>query len=150
MFEESVLETALKFSAYTFETSIIENLGGLKFRRKALPLATQFSTVNAILAGDFDHDQKVDLLLAGNFFPVNIQMGRYDASFGSFLKGNGKGDFRTVPGTHSGFSVRGETKALRKITIGNTVYYLAVRNNDVIEAFKSREYPVALSTAGVK
>jgi enediyne biosynthesis protein E4 len=121
--------------AYTFQSSIIENLGQLKFRIKALPRAAQISTVNAVYADDFDRDGNIDLILAGNFYPVNIQMGRYDASYGVLLKGNGKGGFAGVDAVHAGFSLKGETRAIRKIRLGNKDYYIAIRNNDTIEAF---------------
>ena len=136
MFSDALLQDALRYSVNTFETSVVENLGGGKFRVTALPKAAQFSTVNAVLAEDFDGDQKTDLLLAGNFFPVNIQMGRYDASYGLFLKGDGKGAFSAVPPAESGFSVNEETRALRKVRVGSRHLYLAVRNNQAIEAFR--------------
>lgn len=145
MFSESLLQNATQYFAYTFETSVVENLGNLKFSLKPLPAAVQFSTVNAVLAEDLDQDQKTDLLLAGNFFPVNIQMGRYDASFGLFLKGRGDGNFQQVPAVKSGFSVKDQTKSLKKITVGNSVFYLAIRNNTSVEVFTQPAKNLALS-----
>jgi enediyne biosynthesis protein E4 len=135
MFSESLLKNSIQYSAYTFRSSVIENLGNLKFRLKPLPAAAQFSTVNAIVAEDVDNDNKIDLILAGNFFPVNIQMGRYDASFGLVLKGDGRGRFLALPAKRSGFSVTDEVRSVRRITVGKITYYVAVRNNNTIEAF---------------
>jgi len=129
------LSKASSFSAVTFKSSVIENLGNGKFKVKPLPGAAQMSTVHAIQSGDFDHDGNTDLLIAGNFYPVNIQMGRYDASYGLLLKGDGKGNFKPVSSVHSGFSVKGEVRALRKVIINAKDYYLTIRNNDTIEAF---------------
>lgn len=139
MFSESVLQKAIPYVCYTFETSLVENLGNGKFAVKPLPMAAQFSTVNAVLIDDFDKDQKPDLMLAGNFYPINIQMGRYDASCGLVLKGNGRGDFRPVPAIKSGLLIRDETRALRKIIIAGEPFYLAIRNNETIEAFRLSE-----------
>jgi len=135
MFPAEVLNQSEKHIANTFESCVIENLGDHKFRIKPLSKAAQFSTVNAILTDDFDKDGNVDILMGGNFYPINIQMGRYDAGYGFLLKGNGKGGFNALTPPRSGFSVKGETRALRKIRIGKKDYYLAIRNNDTIEAF---------------
>jgi hypothetical protein len=135
MFTDEVLNKADQYVAYTFQTSIIENLGNGKFNVRPLPSAAQFSTVNAILTDDFDGDGKTDLLLAGNFYPINIQMGRYDASYGLFLKGNGKGKFDAIPAVKSGLSLKGEVRDLEKVKVGDKVYYFAIRNNDTIETF---------------
>ncbi len=139
MFNADVVNKSEKFTAYTFETVYIENLGKGKFRLKPLPKAAQFSAINALLADDFDKDGNVDLLLAGNFYSPNIQMGRYDASYGLLLKGNGKGNFVTLPAVRSGFSIKGEVKAIRKIKIGAQVHYLVIRNNDTTAVFTKVE-----------
>jgi len=134
MFSDDVLKAAEKYTAYTFTSSYIENRGNGKFRVHALPKAAQFSTVNALMIEDFNYDGHLDILAAGNFFPINIQMGRYDASYGLLLTGDGKGNFKAVPPAQSGFSVKGETRALRKIKTKDRVYYIAVRNNDTLVA----------------
>jgi hypothetical protein len=135
MFSEEQLKDATQYTAYNFESSVIENLGNGKFDVRPLPNAAQFSTINTILTDDFDKDGNTDLLVAGNFYPINIQMGRNDASYGLFLRGNGKGEFSAVPTFKSGFSVEGETRALRKVTIQGKTYYLAARNNDTVKLF---------------
>jgi hypothetical protein len=139
MFPKETLANAQQYIAYTFESCVFENLGNGKFRKKVFPKAAQFSTVNTLLAEDFNHDGHVDLLLAGNFYPINIQMGRYDASYGCLLEGDGKGNFKAVPSYVSGFSVRGETRHLEKISVQGKTYYLAIRNNDTIKAYLQKQ-----------
>jgi len=135
IFTAEQLHHAAEFIAHTFQSCVAENLGNGKFKILPLPKAAQFSTVNSVLADDFNKDGIMDLLVAGNFYPVNIQMGRYDASYGLVLQGNGKGHFEALPAVKSGLSIREETRALKKITIRGKTYYLAVRNNESIEAF---------------
>lgn len=135
MFSQEVLATAEKHIANTFETCLIENLGGLKFRMKKLPVAAQFSSVNSILAEDIDADGKTDLLLAGNYYPINIQMGRNDASYGLCLRSDGNGGFVPLPAVQSGFKVQGEVRKLLKLKIGTAIHFMAVRNNDSIQCF---------------
>jgi hypothetical protein len=132
MFSDEVLNASQKYTTYTFESSYIENLGQGKFKIRPLPKAAQFSTVNAILVNDFNNDKNLDIVIAGNFYPINIQMGRNDASCGLLLAGDGKGNFHAVPTIQSGFSVKGETRALRTITVNGKEFYLAIRNNDTI------------------
>jgi hypothetical protein len=69
-------------------------------------------------------------------------MGRYDASYGLVLTGDGKGNFHPVPAVQSGFSVKGETRSIRTIHVNGKVYYLAVRNNDTIIPFSLAKQPV--------
>ncbi|MEI9808675.1 MAG: hypothetical protein WDO16_12900 [Bacteroidota bacterium] len=55
--------------------------------------------LTAIVAEDIDGDGNIDMLIAGNEYQVAANTGRYDASYGLLLKGNGKGDFVPVTGT---------------------------------------------------
>ena len=139
MFDPALLDKAALFKAHMFQSVYIENQGHGKFRVMPLPMAAQFSTVQTLLVDDFNHDQHLDVLLAGNFYPVNIQMGRYDAGYGLMLAGDGRGGFKTVSPAESGFSVKGETRALRTVRLGGKTYYIAVRNNDTVEFFATRQ-----------
>jgi hypothetical protein len=91
-----------------------------------------------MITGDFNHDDIADIMMGGNYFPVNVQRGRYDASYGWILLGDGKGNFSVLPTDESGFSVQGETRRLLKMQINNKPCYLAVRNNDKVEIFTQK------------
>jgi enediyne biosynthesis protein E4 len=135
IFDPKAIMEAEKFQANLFESSIIENLGGGKYSMRPLPAAVQFSPVNSILVDDFNSDGNNDLLVAGNCFAVNIQLGRYDASYGSVLFGNGKGHFKPVPAVEAGLKITGETRHLKTINVKGKKYFLAVRNNNSIKFF---------------
>jgi hypothetical protein len=135
MFNLETLDKAQKYEAYNFATSYFENLGHGKFRMIPLPKSAQFAPVRAIGIDDFDGDKIPDVLLAGNFYYANIQMGRYDASYGLVLRGNGKGGFEEIPPVKSGLSLKGEVKGLQMIKIGNQTYYISIRNNDTLQIF---------------
>jgi hypothetical protein len=62
----------------------------------------QFAPVNSIICSDLDSDGTTDLLLAGNEYQTEVRNGRYDASYGLFLKGNGQ-HFTPVGPAESGF-----------------------------------------------
>jgi hypothetical protein len=101
--------SAKAFSIYTTQTSLLVNNNG-KYEVKPLPQEAQFSAVSGILYKDFDGDGKADLLLSGNFYPFRVQQGRCDASIGSLLKGNGKGDFVPVDRNRSGLLIPGDVR----------------------------------------
>lgn len=134
IFNEAELAACSLLVAKTFEHLYVENLGGNKFKVSALPKAAQFSTISAAVADDFDSDGTLDVVVAGNFYPVNVQMGRYDASYGLFIKNDGKGHFTAVPPVESGIQLIGETRKLRKVKVGGREIILAIRNNDTVAA----------------
>ncbi|WP_185154119.1 VCBS repeat-containing protein [Fulvivirga sp. M361] len=130
IFTEDQLENATKYYAYVLETSYIENLGNGQFSIKPLKKPVQFSSVQALLAEDLDHDGNEDIMVTGNYYHTNIQMGRYDASFGHILLGDGKGNFQYPTHNKSGFFVKEATIAIKKLKVGNDIYFIIVRNNN--------------------
>jgi hypothetical protein len=83
-----------------------------------------------MLASDFDHDGKLDLLLAGNFDGVKPEIGRMSASYGLFLHGEGSGKFTAIPASKSGFLVPGQARDIQRIRTREGVRYVVTRNND--------------------
>jgi hypothetical protein len=62
--------------------------------------------------------------------------GRHDAFNGLLLKGNGKGDFNSLPIAESGFFVKGDAKALARIhTAKNEDIFIATQNQDSLIAY---------------
>ncbi|MEO7366891.1 MAG: VCBS repeat-containing protein, partial [Gemmatimonadaceae bacterium] len=96
IFPASDLKQASVREAQLFASSIALNNGKGAFVVRPLPVEAQFAPVYAILADDFDGDHKTDLLLAGNFYGVTPVRGRYDASYGVLLHGDGRGQFHSV------------------------------------------------------
>ncbi len=130
LFTEEQREGAEIKNITTLRTSIFINNGNVNFVENELPAAAQFSPINAIVCKDFDGDQKVDLLLAGNFFDSLPEWGRFDASYGTFLKGNGKGKFVEVKNSQVGLRINGQVRAMKiaKTAKGNEV--IIAKNNE--------------------
>ena len=113
-----------------------ENIGNGKFIKHVLPVETQFAPVNAIICEDFDNDGFKDLLLAGNEYQTEVMTGRYDASYGCFLKGNSNKQFIPVPLVQSGFLLRGDVKDMCLLETSNgKKMVLAAVNNDSLRVF---------------
>ncbi len=113
-----------------------ENTGNGKFIKHALPAEAQFAPVNAIICYDLDNDGYKDLLLGGNEYQTEVMTGRYDASYGCFLRGNNKKEFMPVSPVATGLILRGDVKDLSLLEAGNgRMLLLAAINNDSLHVF---------------
>mgnify|MGYP006392758841 FL=1 len=118
-------------------TCYFENTGNGKFIKHVLPVEAQFSPVNTIICDDIDNDGFKDLLLAGNEYQAEVMTGRYDASYGCFLRGNSNKSFISVPPAISGFILNGDVKDMSLIRLANgEKMLLAAINNDSMRVFK--------------
>ena len=111
------------------------------FIKHALPVEAQFAPVNAIICDDLDKDGFKDLLLAGNDYQTDVMTGRYDASYGCFLRGSVKKTFTSVPPVKSGFILKGDIKNMALLTLANgSKIVLAAANNDSLRAFRINNF----------
>jgi enediyne biosynthesis protein E4 len=102
-----------------------------------LPLMAQLAPVNAIVATDADSDGKIDLMIAGNEYQSEIGTGRYDASFGQFLKNDGNGIFTTPPIQQSGLYIDGDVKNLNLLnTAHDERIIIAAVNNSFLKCIR--------------
>ena len=106
------LKDALILQANNLSSCYLENLGNGKFALHPLPAQVQFSTIDGMVAGDFDGDGNLDVVMNTNDYGTEVSVGRYDALNGLFLKGNGKGGFTAETIQQSGIYIPGNGKAL--------------------------------------
>ena len=93
-----------------FASTVFLNRGD-HFEAQALPVEAQFSPTFGLAVADFDGDGHEDVFLAQNFFPVQRDDARQDASRGLLLRGDGHGKLTPVAGETSGLLVHGEGRA---------------------------------------
>ncbi len=134
IFTEDKLKLALKYEVFDLKTSVLINKGGGHFEEKGLPFEAQLSPTFAITTDDFDKDGKIDILLGGNLSRTKPEVGTYMANYGTFLKGDGRGNFKTVK--HSGLSIKGEIRDLITLKKGNKNRLLVTLNNDQIKVLE--------------
>lgn len=132
IFPADQLSDAQKLEAYEFRSGFFKNTGNLNFEFEPFPMQAQFSSINSIHISDFDQDGQKDILGAGNFFAVNVQMGRYDASYGMLLKNKGDARFNHVPQYKSGLTLTGQVTVIKNINFQNNNLLLVSRNNETL------------------
>ncbi len=126
----SALNDAVVKQAETFASAIaLSNRDG-SYTLVPLPREAQIAPVYGILADDFDHDGKLDLLLAGNFSGVQPEIGSMMASYGLMMRGDGHGGFMPLTQTQSGFFVPGEARDIQRLRTSHGDVYVVARNND--------------------
>ena len=84
-------------------------------------------------------DGNLDLLLGGNLYNVKPEVGRYDASYGHFLEGDGQGGFRVVPPLKSGIRLEGEIRDIKSIKTPAGSMLVVARNNDSPQLFRLQD-----------
>jgi hypothetical protein len=134
----TALSDAVLKQAETFASAIaLSNRDG-SYTVVTLPREAQIAPAYGILAGDFDHDGKLDLLLAGNFSGVQPEIGSMMASYGLMLHGNGHGGFTALNEARNGFVVPGETRDIQRLRTRRGDLYIVARNNDRPLFFRPR------------
>jgi hypothetical protein len=136
-FDESFLKEeladALVVKSETFANSYLENLGDGKFKLSALPRTAQTAPMYGVIAGDFNRDDLPDILSVGNFYSGEVFSGRYDASIGWLLEGDGKGNFHPVKVEASGFFVKGDAKGMATLNLADKELIITTINNGPIK-----------------
>jgi enediyne biosynthesis protein E4 len=65
------------------------------------------------------------------------ELGPMRTSFGAVLVGDGKGNFRAVPATRSGFVVPGQARDIQRVRTARGYVYIVARNDDRPLVFRS-------------
>ncbi len=136
LFSADELKDALILEVNKFASIYLENKGNKQFNIKNLPEEAQVSKIFSFSTNDVDGDGAMDIMLGGNFYGVSTYQGRYDASYGLILKGNGKGAFKPVLPTLSGFLLNGEVRDIKSLKIAGGEIFLVATNNAPLQVFK--------------
>ena len=128
---------ATVLEARNFASSVALSQSNGTFALQALPAEAQFAPVYAALVGDFDRDGHGDLLLGGNFYGVTPAQGRYDASYGQLLSGDGKGGFVPVDMARTGLVIDGQVRHMAFVRGPNGARFVVVaRNGDGLQILR--------------
>lgn len=133
--DQDKLDNAIQYSVTDLSSSVFysEEDG---FRRKSLPLTSQFSTIQNFLVVDVNGDGIEDVINVGNFFDANIQRGRYDAHYGEVLLNNGSGLLTHLPNHEIDWYLEGQIRNMDLIKIGNQNTIVTAENNGSLRFFR--------------
>lgn len=130
----------------TLQSCYFENKGDNTFMVHPLPTAAQLAPINSILVCDIDKDDNKDILLTGNNYGAESNGGWQDAFNGLYLKGDGKGNFKTLSTLESGFYVPGDGRDIVRMEDGkgNEIFVVGQNSGELLffenkkksEAFK--------------
>jgi enediyne biosynthesis protein E4 len=125
---EEQLANALKYEANTFSSAYFENTGnGLVFKTHNLPWELQLSTMEAACVMNKANSAATKVMIGGNFYDCNIEMGRYDASFGNILTIGGGGNLSVKP--IGDLRIDGQIRKIKKLTrLDKEVFLLGIND----------------------
>jgi enediyne biosynthesis protein E4 len=137
LFTSAKLDGATKLTANYLTSAVLINKGSLQFEAKALPKEAQFSSMKDAVVLNVNNDTLPDILIVGNYYDPNIEMGRYDADFGTILINKGQGNF--IAETINGLAIKGQVRHIKPITIGKHAAFIIARNSDSAIVIKFKE-----------
>lgn len=134
LFEADKLKNASVLSANYFSNAVLINNGKMEFEIKALPWQVQLSSFKCAVPVKLNNDDLPDLILMGNYYENNIEMGRYDADFGSMLinKGNGEFAYEKI----NGLTIKGQVRHIGKIKLPGKEAFILAKNNDSLQVIQ--------------
>ncbi len=135
---QSLKEAKIHYKAYNFASSYIENNGDNSFKIKNLPIEAQYASINSILSEDVNDDGHLDLIVSGNLYASEAETPRSDASYGLYLEGDGKGDFKPIATSKSGLLIKGDVKQAAFIKTKKAKPIIAFAKNNKALQFVTR------------
>lgn len=135
MFTKEMMAGALVLKCSEARSGYFKNDGKGNFTFHPFPLIAQEAPVNATICTDINDDGFNDIILAGNEYQAQVMPGRYDASYGLLLTGNGNGQFTPVSPVTSGLILDGDVKDLKLVNVGKQKIMLAAINDSKMKAF---------------
>lgn len=128
LFSSEKLREATVWQADYFSNAILVNKGNMTFDVQPLPWKAQLAPYRDAVVVNANNDSLPDVLLVGNYYENNIEMGRYDADYGTILLNQGHSSFTCE--NLNGLVLRGQSRHIRQISIAGKTAYIVVRNND--------------------
>ncbi|WP_462262825.1 VCBS repeat-containing protein [Ferruginibacter sp.] len=132
---EKVLIKQVNYSS----SCIAYNTGNGNFTIQDMPQGIQLSSAKTILPVDVNADGKPDLILGGNEFGFQPQLGRLDASPGDVLLNDGKGNFSILNPGISGINLQGQVRGICLIKSKGVVNVLFLQNNEYPVLYKLKK-----------
>ncbi|MBS1511292.1 MAG: VCBS repeat-containing protein [Bacteroidetes bacterium] len=137
IFTDEKLSSSDVLTATNFSNAILINKGNLQFDMQPMPWEAQLSPMRCAAVVDANGDHQPDILLAGNYYDNNIQMGRYDADFGTVLVNKGNNQFAAE--SINGMQIKGQVRHISPISINHQPAYIMAMNNDSLRVIRYKK-----------
>lgn len=134
LFGKDKIKQAEKLTADYFSNAVLINKGNLKFEIKPLPFQAQLSSFRAAAVVNANDDNLPDIMMMGNYYDNNVELGRLDGDFGTILINKGGGNFEYQP--LNGLAVKGQVRHISSIEINKQRAFILARNNDSLMVIK--------------
>lgn len=133
VFDEETLTQAEVKEVFTLESLFLLNEGDFKFKQIPLPKEVHYSSINTAIHDDFNNNTKTDLLLMGNRFDLNTQLGQLDANKGLMLEYH-QGNFEILKQYHLNINQR--INSADFIEVNQEKWLILGVNNDSLKIFR--------------
>ena len=141
IFKSVDLDNAFVAKCESFASVILENKGNNIFIIRNLPNICQISPLFGTQVFDVNQDGNLDILAVGNDYSPESLTGRYDASIGWYLQGDGRGNFKNISLQKSGLCVKGDAKSLVILKLKNGKPMVIVgKNSDYLQSILLNNY----------
>jgi hypothetical protein len=135
LFTKEMMEGATVLKCKEVRSGYFLNNGKGQFIFHPFPIQAQMAPINSIIYTDTNGDNLPDILLAGNEYQASVATGRYDASYGLLLKGDGKGHFDPVSPVADGLILDGDVRDLKVVHTSRGQILLAAINDSSLKTF---------------
>jgi hypothetical protein len=128
------MRSALTLQADCFENMAFLQLDGMKFEAVSLPWEAQLSSYRASVRMEKKNDPRQALLLAGNFYPNHVEIGRMDGDFGMIIRMDAGNQLLATPLSNP--LLGGEVRRMQPVRTNSGYTYLLAKNNDSLRLVK--------------
>ncbi|MEN9569542.1 MAG: hypothetical protein RL172_773 [Bacteroidota bacterium] len=133
------INSAIVKSVNTSSSCIAINKGNGQFEVTNFPPAVQFSSVKCVTALDANGDGLTDLILGGNEFGFQPQLGRLDANTGLVLLNKGKQGWQVLSEYESGITGNAQMRDMVMMQNGLSMCLVLLYNNEVPAVYKFKK-----------
>ncbi len=134
LFGADKMKKAEKLRANYFSNAVLINKGNMQFEVRALPFETQLSTFRTAVVVNANGDALPDILMLGNYYDNNVEIGRQDADFGTMLINKGNGQFAYQP--INGMAMKGQVRKIKPLQTKQQQAFVLTKNNDSLMVVK--------------
>ncbi|MBD5782517.1 VCBS repeat-containing protein [Pelagicoccus sp. NFK12] len=141
IFGKERLSRARKFEAIELQSGAWVSSPNGSYRFLPFPRAAQLAPTMGIVAGDWNNDTIVDLVLAQNFYGQEASTGRLTGSLGATLVGNGDGTFEVMHPSKSGLKLPGNQRVITSSDLDGDgkAEVIATENGGPVRIFSSNK-----------